>query len=198
MLCAHQAVRERAVPPGPGEITAAKVQDCKASVKALMAMLAAGITSRQIMTKKAFENAITVMFALGGSTNAVLHLLALARDADVDLTVDDFNRPPCWHSALKIFVSLSGILDCVCQSWRSNPYHSKPGTTWAILVRGRCGPHWGAAGDTEGVLYLVELLTIAGSCVLYVARLWSGGGHSPSWVTLKVILPGDLSGLILY
>lgn len=44
------------------------------------------------MTKKAFENAITVMMALGGSTNAVLHLLAIAREAEVDLVIDDFNR----------------------------------------------------------------------------------------------------------
>ena len=51
-----------------------------------------GITARQIMTKEAFENAITVVMALGGSTNAVLHLLAMAREAEVDLTIDDFNR----------------------------------------------------------------------------------------------------------
>ena len=44
------------------------------------------------MTKEAFENAITVVMALGGSTNAVLHLLAMAREAEVDLTIDDFNR----------------------------------------------------------------------------------------------------------
>ncbi|MGH3518223.1 MAG: dihydroxy-acid dehydratase [Haloechinothrix sp.] len=51
-----------------------------------------GITARQIMTKDAFENAITVVTALGGSTNAVLHLLAIAREAEVDLSIDDFNR----------------------------------------------------------------------------------------------------------
>ena len=44
------------------------------------------------MTKKAFENAITVVMALGGSTNAVLHLMAIAHEADVDLTLEDFNR----------------------------------------------------------------------------------------------------------
>src|SRR5207244_7656388 len=47
---------------------------------------------RQIMTKAAFENAIAVVMALGGSTNAVLHLLAIAREAEVDLDLDDFNR----------------------------------------------------------------------------------------------------------
>ena len=55
-------------------------------------MLRQGITARQIMTKPAFENAIAMAMALGGSTNAVLHLLAIAREAEVDLTLDDFTR----------------------------------------------------------------------------------------------------------
>ncbi len=62
------------------------------SGKAVVELLRQGITARQIMTKEAFENAITVVMALGGSTNAVLHLLAIAHEADVDLTLDDFNR----------------------------------------------------------------------------------------------------------
>jgi dihydroxy-acid dehydratase len=62
------------------------------SGEAVVAMLRKGITARQIMTKEAFENAIAVVMALGGSTNAVLHLLAIAREAEVDLTLDDFNR----------------------------------------------------------------------------------------------------------
>ena len=62
------------------------------SGKAVVELLRQGITARDIMTKEAFENAITVVMALGGSTNAVLHLLAIAHEADVDLTLDDFNR----------------------------------------------------------------------------------------------------------
>ena len=62
------------------------------SGEAVVNMLRQGITARDIMTKKAFENAITVLMALGGSTNAVLHLLAIAREAEVELTLDDFNR----------------------------------------------------------------------------------------------------------
>jgi dihydroxy-acid dehydratase len=62
------------------------------SGEAVVNLLRHGITARQIMTKEAFENAITVVMALGGSTNAVLHLLAMAREAEVDLTIDDFNR----------------------------------------------------------------------------------------------------------
>jgi dihydroxy-acid dehydratase len=62
------------------------------SGKAVMHLLEQGIRPRQIMTKEAFENAIAVVMALGGSTNAVLHLLAIAHEAHVELELDDFNR----------------------------------------------------------------------------------------------------------
>jgi len=62
------------------------------SGEAVVKLVDAGITARDILTKKAFENAITVVMALGGSTNAVLHLLAIAHEAGVALTLDDFNR----------------------------------------------------------------------------------------------------------
>ena len=62
------------------------------SGEAVVNLLSKGITARDIMTKKAFENAIAVTMAFGGSTNAVLHLLAIAREAEVDLSLDDFNR----------------------------------------------------------------------------------------------------------
>ncbi|MEY4981189.1 MAG: hypothetical protein RL174_527 [Actinomycetota bacterium] len=62
------------------------------SGEAVVNLISKGITARQILTKKAFENAIAVTMAFGGSTNAVLHLLAIAREADVDLQLDDFNR----------------------------------------------------------------------------------------------------------
>jgi dihydroxy-acid dehydratase len=59
---------------------------------AVVELIRRGITTRQILTKKAFENAITILMALGGSTNAVLHLLAIANEAEVDLTMEDFHR----------------------------------------------------------------------------------------------------------
>jgi len=62
------------------------------SGEAVVNLIRLGITTRQILTKKAFENAITILMALGGSTNAVLHLLAIANEAEVDLTLDDFHR----------------------------------------------------------------------------------------------------------
>jgi dihydroxy-acid dehydratase len=62
------------------------------SGEAAVNLLRLGITARQIMTREAFENAITVLMALGGSTNAVLHLLAMAREAEVPLELEDFHR----------------------------------------------------------------------------------------------------------
>ena len=59
---------------------------------AVVELIRKGITTRQILTKKAFENAITILMALGGSTNAVLHLLAIAHEAEVELTLEDFER----------------------------------------------------------------------------------------------------------
>ena len=62
------------------------------SGEAVVNLIRLGITTRMILTKKAFENAITILMALGGSTNAVLHLLAIAHEAEVDLTLEDFDR----------------------------------------------------------------------------------------------------------
>jgi len=63
-----------------------------ASGEAVVNLIKLGITTRMILTKKAFENAITILMALGGSTNAVLHLLAIAHEADVELNLEDFHR----------------------------------------------------------------------------------------------------------
>jgi dihydroxy-acid dehydratase len=62
------------------------------SGQAVVQMLSKGITARQVMTREAFENAIAVVMAFGGSTNAVLHLLAIAHEAEVELDLDDFTR----------------------------------------------------------------------------------------------------------
>ena len=73
-------------------IGAEKKDDCRRAGEAVLALLKAGIRPRDIMTRKAFENSITVVIALGGSTNAVLHLLAMAYCANVKLDIDDFTR----------------------------------------------------------------------------------------------------------
>ncbi|MDQ7090603.1 MAG: dihydroxy-acid dehydratase [Methylococcales bacterium] len=66
--------------------------DCERAGAAVLELLKKDIKPRDIMSKKAFENAITIVIALGGSTNAVLHLLAMANATDVDLSLDDFTR----------------------------------------------------------------------------------------------------------
>jgi len=73
-------------------ISDAKRTDCLRAGQAVMRLLQRGITPTDILSKEAFENAITTVIALGGSTNAVLHLLAVAHDAQVDLTLEDFTR----------------------------------------------------------------------------------------------------------
>jgi len=78
-----------ATPPAPD---ARRDAFAHASGEAVMNLLHLGIRPRQIMTREAFENAIAVSMALGGSTNAVLHLLAIAHEARVDLVLDDFDR----------------------------------------------------------------------------------------------------------
>jgi dihydroxy-acid dehydratase len=81
----------------PGSSTMAaedaeKADSAEQSGRVLMEMIAAGRTARQILTREAFENAIAVVMAVGGSTNAVLHLLAIAHSAEVELSLDDFER----------------------------------------------------------------------------------------------------------
>ncbi|HTH07412.1 MAG TPA: dihydroxy-acid dehydratase [Ilumatobacteraceae bacterium] len=76
----------------PPAIDGRREDDARMAGEAVVNMLRLGITPRMIMTKEAFENAIAVTMALGGSTNAVLHLLAIANEAGVDLHLDDFNR----------------------------------------------------------------------------------------------------------
>src|SRR5690625_3710508 len=82
-------------PPGsaanPAE-SKAKAEDIRAAGEAVYNLLEKEIYPKDIMTKEAFENAITVVMALGGSTNAILHILAIAHAAEVDVTIDDFNR----------------------------------------------------------------------------------------------------------
>jgi dihydroxy-acid dehydratase len=73
-------------------VSPAKKDDCRRAGAAVVQMLKTGLRPLDILTKKAFENAITVVIALGGSTNAVLHLLAIAHAAKVKLSLDDFTR----------------------------------------------------------------------------------------------------------
>ncbi|SVD58689.1 uncharacterized protein METZ01_LOCUS411543, partial [marine metagenome] len=73
-------------------VSESKAKDCLAAGEAVVNLIRHNITPRVIMTKKAFENAIVVVTALGGSTNAVMHLIAMAHEAEVDLSLEDFTR----------------------------------------------------------------------------------------------------------
>ncbi len=70
----------------------AKIEECKQAGRAIYRLLELDLKPRDIMTREAFENAMVVVMALGGSTNAVLHLIAMARSVDVPLTIDDFQK----------------------------------------------------------------------------------------------------------
>lgn len=102
-------------------ISKEKEIDCVKAGEAVLNLLKKGITPRQIMTRKAFENAIVVVTALGGSTNAVLHLLAMADAAGVKLSIDDFTRigkkvpvladlKPSGRFVMAELVSIGGVL----------------------------------------------------------------------------------------
>ncbi|MAL97343.1 MAG: dihydroxy-acid dehydratase [Alteromonadaceae bacterium] len=101
-------------------VSQSKVEDCRAAGAAVMNLLEKDIKPTDIMTRGAFENAITVVVALGGSTNAVLHLLAMAHTVDVELTLDDFVRVgkrvpvladlrPSGHYMMSELVAIGGI-----------------------------------------------------------------------------------------
>ncbi|KAK3240351.1 hypothetical protein CYMTET_49800, partial [Cymbomonas tetramitiformis] len=88
----HRAVDDN------NEVTQQKLDDCAAAAAAVLELLQREIRTRDILTRKAFENAITVLMAVAGSTNAVIHLIAVAFEAEVELRLDDFqeisNRVP--------------------------------------------------------------------------------------------------------
>jgi dihydroxy-acid dehydratase len=73
-------------------VSDAKVDDCRRAAAAVVDLIKQDIKPLDVMTRKAFENAISVVIALGGSTNAVLHLIAMARECDVPLSLDDFTE----------------------------------------------------------------------------------------------------------
>lgn len=73
-------------------VSSSKAEDCRRAGAAVLSLLEHDIKPTDIMTRRAFENAITIIIALGGSTNAVLHLLAMAHAVDVELTLNDFER----------------------------------------------------------------------------------------------------------
>ncbi len=101
-------------------VSHSKVEDCRRAGEAVIRLLERDITPRDIMTREAFENAITVTIALGGSTNAVLHMIAMADAVGVEITLDDFVRlgkhtpvladlRPSGHFLMSELIEIGGI-----------------------------------------------------------------------------------------
>jgi dihydroxy-acid dehydratase len=102
-------------------ISAHKRDDCTRAGAAVVALIKRGLTPRRILTRRSFENAITVVIALGGSTNAVLHLMAIASSANIKLELEDFTRigkrvpvladlRPSGRYSMSELVAIGGIL----------------------------------------------------------------------------------------
>lgn len=132
-------------------ISKEKEEDCRRAGAAVMNLIKLGIRPRDIMTRPAFENAITVVMALGGSTNAVLHLLAMAHAADVRLSLDDFTRiagrvpvladlKPSGKHLMSDLVSIGGLTPLMKELHRAKLLHGDcltvTGKTLAENVRG--------------------------------------------------------------
>ena len=124
-------------------VSQAKKEDSTSAGKALSYLIQKGIKPREIMTKEAFENAITVVIALGGSTNAVLHLLAIAHEAKVELCLDDFMRigkkvpeladlKPSGNYLMSELISIGGIVPLMKTLLEEGLLHGD-----AITVSGR-------------------------------------------------------------
>jgi dihydroxy-acid dehydratase len=117
-------------------ISREKEEDCIRAGAAVLNLLKKNITPRIIMTKNAFENAIVVVTALGGSTNAVLHLLAMADAAGVKLSIDDFTRigkkvpvladlKPSGRFMMAELVAIGGVLPLMKMLWHKGLLHGE-------------------------------------------------------------------------
>ena len=111
-----------------------KIYDCSESGKAVMNLINLGIRPRDILTKKSFENAIVVVMALGGSTNAVLHLLAIAHESGIELTLDDFVKiaektpvladlKPSGNFVMADFIQIGGLSPLMKILWEAGLLH---------------------------------------------------------------------------
>ncbi len=128
-----------------------KAEDCRRAGAAVLRLLDLNLRPRDIMTRKAFENAITVVMALGGSTNAVLHLLAMAHTAGVRLELDDFNRigkrtpvladlKPSGKHVMNELVKIGGVTPLMRELLKAGLFHGDcvtvTGKTLADNLRG--------------------------------------------------------------
>jgi len=132
-------------------VSEAKHEDCRRAGAAVMKCIEANLCPSDIMTRKAFENAVTVVMALGGSTNAVLHLIAMAHAAGVRLTLDDFTRigkrtpvladlKPSGRHVMQALVEIGGVTPLMKELLKAELLHGDcmtvTGKTLAANLRG--------------------------------------------------------------
>lgn len=132
-------------------VSEAKHEDCRRAGAAVMKCIEANLCPRDIMTRKAFENAVTVVMALGGSTNAVLHLIAMAHAAGVRLTLDDFTHigkrtpvladlKPSGRHVMQALVEIGGVTPLMKELLKAELLHGDcmtvTGKTLAANLRG--------------------------------------------------------------
>ncbi|MCS7207382.1 MAG: dihydroxy-acid dehydratase [Dehalococcoidia bacterium] len=142
-------------PPGSASIPAVDARRLQASFQAgmlVMRLLEQGIRPRDILTRKAFENAITVVEAMGGSTNAVLHLLAIAAEAGVPLSLDDFDRisrrtplicdmKPAGRFTMADLDAVGGVPLVMRALWEGGLLHGDPITVTGKTVAENLAPY---------------------------------------------------------
>ncbi len=137
-----------------------KVQDCREAGAAVIRMLKKGIRPSDIFSKESFENAITVVIALGGSTNAVLHLLAIAHAANVKLALDDFTRigkrvpvladlKPSGRFMMSQLVEIGGIVPMMKELMHAGLLHGDCLTVTGKTLRQNLAPFKGYPKDQQ-------------------------------------------------
>ncbi len=152
MACAIEALG-MSLPNSSAQVAVseAKQEDCRNAGAAVMKCIEANLRPRDIMTRKAFENAVTVVMALGGSTNAVLHLIAMAHTAGIRLTLDDFTRigkrtpvladlKPSGRHVMQTLVEIGGVTPLMKELLKAKLLHGDcitvTGKTLASNLRG--------------------------------------------------------------
>jgi dihydroxy-acid dehydratase len=137
-----------------------KVQDCRQAGEAVIRMLKKGIRPSDIFSKESFENAITVVIALGGSTNAVLHLLAIAHAANVKLALDDFTRigkrvpvladlKPSGRFMMSQLVEIGGIVPMMKELMHAGLLHGDCLTVTGKTLKQNLAPFKGYPNDQQ-------------------------------------------------
>ncbi len=163
-----------------------KKEDCRKAGKAVLEMLKRGIRPSDILSREAIENAITMVIALGGSTNAVLHLLAIAHTAEIKLTIDDFNRigkrvpvladlKPSGRYLMSELVDIGGIIPLMKDLLNAGLLHGDCLTVTGKTLKQNLAPFKGYPKGQEIVRPLKDPLKKDSHLVILRGNLAPGG-----------------------